>query len=206
MLRHSEQLCVKNGMMRLFPYIKTAPTGDIALLKPTDDELIAAYAGGTAEAFDALYARYRQRIYRYCFRATGFDQSTAADVCQEIWMRVVRAASSYQCNGHFDRWLFSLAHNCLIDRFREHRDDQAFDEEENVSLDDFVARFEDCESLETILLKLPLAQRSALLLHYTEGYKLAEIAALQETTTETIKSRVRYGISKLRRWMGDEHV
>ena len=205
MLLQHEQLRVKNGMMRFFTHIKPAPSSDIALLKPTDDELITAYAGGTANAFDALYARYRQRLYNYCFRSTGFDESSAADLCQEIWMRVVRAANSYQCNGHFDRWLFSLAHNCLVDRFRQHNDEQAF-ADEAVALDDFVARFEDCENLEAALLQLPIAQRSALLLHYTEGYSLAEIATLQETTTETIKSRVRYGISKLRRWMGDEHA
>lgn len=176
-------------------------------MKPTDDELIAAYAGGIEDAFEALYARYRQRVYRYCYRATGFDESTAADVCQEIWMRVIRAASTYQRKGHFDRWLFSLAHNCLVDRYRLTQDEQQLENQDAVALDDFVARFEHCELLEAQLKKLPAAQRSALLLHYTEGYNLAEIAALQSTTAETIKSRVRYGVSKLRSWMrADDHV
>ncbi|MGB0865940.1 MAG: RNA polymerase sigma factor [Granulosicoccaceae bacterium] len=175
-------------------------------MKPTDDELIIAYGGGTAEAFDALYARYSQRVYRYCFRALGFDESVAADVSQEVWMRVVRSAKSYRGKGAFDRWLFSLAHHCIIDRYRKHSPVSELVETDTVALDDFVARFEDCDNLEDALLKLPLAQRSALLLHYTEGYSLAEIANLECTSTETVKSRVRYGLKKLRHWMGGEHA
>lgn len=175
-------------------------------MKPTDDELIAAYAGGTSDAFDALYARYHRRVYSYCFRATGFEQSAAADLCQEVWMRVIRSASKYRGDNRFDRWLFSIAHNCLIDRFRQNDKLQFDNTQEAIALDDFVDRFEDCENLEAALQELPPAQRSALLLHYTEGYSLAEIASLHATTTETVKSRVRYGISKLRRWMGEEHA
>lgn len=175
-------------------------------MKPTDDELIAAYAGGTAAAFDALYARYQQRIYNYCYRAVGFDDSRAADLCQEIWMRMIKAAAIYKGDGRFDRWLFTLAHNCLVDRYRANAPEQSLDDEDAPALENFVARFEDCDNLESGLLKLPVVQRSALLLHYSEGYTLAEIATLQDSTTETIKSRVRYGINKLRSWMGDEHA
>ncbi len=175
-------------------------------MKPTDDELIAAYAGGAAEAFDALYTRYKQRVYRYCFRALGFDESAAADATQDIWMRVVRAAHNYASDGRFDRWLFSIAHNCVVDRFRDSKTAVAIADDDAMALDNFVARFEECERLERELLKLPVHQRSALLLHYTEGYSLAEIAALEKTTPETIKSRVRYGMNKLRGWMGGQHA
>lgn len=176
-------------------------------LKPTDDELIAAYAGGTADAFDALYARYRERVYSYCFRALSYDESQAADCCQEIWMKVIKAASTYRSNGHFDRWLFGLAHNCLVDRYRQQSKMLLSDsDDEAVSLENFVHRFEQCDNLQTALQKLPLAQRSALLLHYCEGYSLTEIADLQSISTQTIKSRLRYGLSKVRGWLGEDHV
>lgn len=193
--------------MRSLHLAKQTHTSCRPTLKPTDDELIAAYAGGTADAFDALYARYRQRVHNYCFRALGFDNSAAADACQEIWLRVIKAANNYRGDGHFDRWLFSLAHNCLVDRFRQLPAEAiGLDHDEAVDLHNFVARFEDCENLESVLSNLPFKQRSALLLHYTEGYSLAEIAELQHSSTETVKSRVRYGLSKLRAWMGDEHA
>jgi len=175
-------------------------------LKPTDDELIAAYAGGTADAFDALYARYRLRIYNYCYRSLGYDDNAAADLCQEIWLRMVKSAASYRGNGRFDRWLFSLAHNCLVDRYRQSSKGSTELTGEAVELNDFVARFENCENLESVLQKLPVEQRSALLLHYTEGYSLAEIAKLHDSSTETIKSRMRYGLAKLRSWMGEDDV
>ncbi len=178
-------------------------------VKPTDDELINAYAGGTVAAFDALYTRYQQRMYNYCYRALGYDDGLAADLCQEIWMRVIKAAGNYNSNGRFDRWLFSLAHNCLVDRYRANATDsvhtaQDIATQDIAAIDSFVARFEACDNLELALQALPPVQRSALLLHYSEGYSLAEIATLEDTSTETIKSRVRYGINKLRRWMGDD--
>lgn len=169
-----------------------------------DDVLLKQYVAGDAAAFDSLYSRYSERVWRYVFRASGFDNNTAADVCQEIWMKVVHSAPRFRASGRFDRWLFAIAHNAIIDRYRK-PDSVEKDVEDTPDLTNFVQRFAVTDELEQALNQLGAEQRSALLLHHVEGYTLDEIATLRHTGRETVKSRVRYGMTTLRRLLGGDH-
>ncbi|MEM9605043.1 MAG: sigma-70 family RNA polymerase sigma factor [Pseudomonadota bacterium] len=169
-----------------------------------DDALVSQYVSGDTAAFDRLYARYRERVWAYAYRASGFDTHRAADVCQDTWLRVVKGAPGYAARGRFDRWVFGIAHNVIVDH---HRRQQPTPSEPDTlpDLADFVHRFEVTDTLEQVLSTLRADQRSALLLHYVEGYTLDEIAALQSSGRETIKSRVRYGLNALRDRLGGTH-
>ncbi|MEM6987151.1 MAG: sigma-70 family RNA polymerase sigma factor [Pseudomonadota bacterium] len=172
----------------------------------SDDRLVARYAAGDADAFDSLYARYSDRVWRYAFRSAGFDQAAAADVCQDTWLRVIKGVGDYRASGRFDRWLFGIAHNVLVDRFRKADVAQGVSSElEAADLTDFVRRFEVTDNLEHALSTLSAEQRSALLLHYVEGHTLDEIAQLENSGRETVKSRLRYGLKRLRQRLGGEH-
>ncbi len=170
-----------------------------------DDTLLARYAAGDAGAFDSLYGRYKDRVWHYAYRSVGFDNAAAADVCQDIWLKVVRHAKRYQPNGLFDRWLFGIAHNTLIDRFRRTDPVASSSTAEPPDLAHFVERFAVTDQLEHALRQLSAAQRSALLLHHVEGYTLDEIAQLENPGPETVKSRMRYGIRSLRQLLGGSH-
>ena len=86
-----------------------------------DDTLMAAYAQGEAAAFEQLYERHRQALYRFVRRLLGTAHSAQVDeVFQDTWLRVVQARARWQPQGaSFRTWLFTLAHHRAIDCLRK---------------------------------------------------------------------------------------
>jgi RNA polymerase sigma-70 factor, ECF subfamily len=179
-----------------------------------DEALMLAYAAGDAPAFDALYARHRGGVYRYLVRQCG---STAADeLFQDVWMSVIRARGTYAPTAKFATFLYRIAHNRLVDHWRAngHRgllvvgaagdpdaDDDPLAGVPAPSADEPEARaslHELGERLRDAVASLPAAQREAFLLQHEGGLSLAEIAELTGAGVETVKSRLRYALDKLR--------
>jgi RNA polymerase sigma-70 factor (ECF subfamily) len=176
-----------------------------------DEDLMLAYARGDAAAFDRLYARHRGGVYRYVLRHCG-NAGTADELFQDIWMSVIRARATYTPAARFASWLYTLAHHRIVDHWRasgqatlvaidgDDPDDAAMAiagarrDEPDVR----AAQREASGRLHTALAALPLAQRDAFLLHQESGLSLAEIAQLTGVGVETVKSRLRYAISRLR--------
>src|SRR5579862_4725533 len=86
----------------------------------TDEALMARYARGEAEAFEVLYRRHEMRTWRYLERNMG-NRATADELMQEVWFAVARQASSYRVTAKFTTWLFTIAHNRMIDWMRTNR-------------------------------------------------------------------------------------
>jgi len=185
------------------------PTGDAALM--------LAYAAGDAAAFDALYSRHKGGVYRYLVRHCG-QAGTADELFQDVWMNVIRARATYVPSARFTTWLYRIAHNRLVDHWREsgrvefapaQGDDDDCDpldaipaartEEPDARAD---AR-EQSARLAAALRGLPAVQRDAFLLHQEGGLALAEIAELTGAGIETVKSRIRYALAKLRSELRD---
>ena len=76
-----------------------------------------AYAAGDAAAFDALYARHKGGVYRYVLRHCG-HAGVADELFQDVWMNVIRARASYAPTARFTTWLYRIAHNRVIDHWR----------------------------------------------------------------------------------------
>ena len=166
-----------------------------------------AYRSGDASAFDTLYARHRARLFRFVLRSIKV-RAAAEELYQEIWMRVIEARSTYQATARFTTWLYTIAHNRMVDHWR--RAGLAL-----VSLDDHdvpsnspdPARH--AEARETLarfaaaLERLPPAQREAFLLHEEGGLTVAEIAAATGSNEEAAKSRLRYAMAKLKAALDD---
>jgi len=177
----------------------------------TDEDLMLAYAAGDAAAFDALYTRHKGGVYRYLLRQCR-QGGVADELFQDVWMNLIRARASYAPTAKFTTWLYRLAHNRLIDHYRASghltlvsADDEAH--EETVAAlpgargDDPRVRAENRElgeRLRAAVAALPPAQREAFLLQQEGGLSLAEIAAVTGVGTETVKSRLRYALAKLR--------
>jgi RNA polymerase sigma factor (sigma-70 family) len=81
----------------------------------TDEALMLAYRDGDAAAFEALYGRWRGRLYRYLAHQA---RDNADELFQEVWMKVVGARGHYEVAAKFSTWLFRIAHNRLMDHFR----------------------------------------------------------------------------------------
>jgi RNA polymerase sigma-70 factor (ECF subfamily) len=165
-----------------------------------DEQLILAYRDGDAGAFDALYARHRGALYRFVLRSLK-DRAVAEELFQEAWIRVIEARGRYAPSAKFTTWLYTIAHNLLVDHWRrkgltlvELNDDHASPDNpaRQAEARETAARF--LQALEA----LPPAQREAFLLHEEAGMTVAEIAAATGTNEEAAKSRLRYAVTKLK--------
>jgi RNA polymerase sigma-70 factor (ECF subfamily) len=177
----------------------------------TDEDLMLAYAAGDGAAFDALYARHKGGVYRYLLRQCR-QGGVADELFQDVWMNLIRARASYAPTAKFTTWLYRLAHNRLIDHYRAsaHLSLVSADDEAHVDAiaalpghrgDEPQVRAENSElgeRLRAAVAALPPAQREAFLLQQEAGLSLAEIAELTGVGTETVKSRLRYALAKLR--------
>lgn len=207
------------------PMLAFAPDGATG-----DEDLMQAYAAGDAAAFDALYERHRGGVYRYLVRHCG-NAAAADEMFQDVWMSVIRVRATYAPSAKFTTWVYRIAHNRVVDHWRatgqvelvsagsgppggghsggDPDDDDAPDPlaaiagargdepEVRVGAKQLGAR------LNAALAALPPVQRDAFLLHQEGGLGLSEIAELTGSGVETVKSRLRYALAKLRTELAD---
>jgi len=175
---------------------------------------MVSYGRGRPDAFETLYARHRKAVYRYVVRHCG-NGATADELFQDVWMNVIRARTTYTPTARFATWLYTLAHHRLVDHWRASGllKTMCIDADADVDVDDMIVAIpvagahtpEDLvgnrqvgERLRAALACLPPVQRDAFLLQQESGLSLAEIAALTGVGVETVKSRLRYAVAKLR--------
>ncbi|TMG73187.1 MAG: RNA polymerase sigma factor [Betaproteobacteria bacterium] len=176
-------------------------------MEAPDEELMAAYRDGDAAAFETLYARHRARLYRFVLRAVK-SRPIGEEVFQEIWLRVIEARGRYSPQARFTTWLYTIAHNHLVDHWRKRGLTLvALDGEETPGAspdpaDQAQAR-QALERFAAALQALPALQREAFLLHEEGELSVAEIAAATGTNEEAAKSRLRYAMAKLKAAMND---
>jgi len=181
-----------------------------------DEDLMLGYAAGDAAAFDTLYARHKGGVYRYLLRQCR-DAGIAEQLFQDVWMNLIRVRATYQPSAKFTTWLYTLAHNRLIDHHRasgrvtllsaddEHHAEivSALPASRRDEPESRAANRELGARLKDAVAALPPAQREAFLLQHEGGLTLEEIAALTGVGAETVKSRLRYATAKLRAELGD---
>jgi len=171
---------------------------------PEDSALLLRYRDGDVAAFEVLYRRHNDALYRYLLRLCR-HRDNADDVFQEVWGKVIKAADRYRPTAKFTTFLYHIAHNCFIDYLRRNRrhmhvgnlepDCQADPGDPTEML---VERSMARERLELALRDLPDEQRDVFLLHEEAGLDLDEIALITGSNRETTKSRLRYAVQKLR--------
>ena len=173
----------------------------------TDEELMLAYAGGDLLAFEMLYRRHRGMLYRFLLR-TLRHRADADELFQDTWSRLIAARERYRPEAKFTTWLLQIAHNLIVDRFRRHRPEASAEETETVfrhldapegeQPDRVLTEFEQRRRLQLALEELPDEQRVAFLLRVESGLGLDEIASITGAGRETVKSRLRYALARIR--------
>ena len=166
-----------------------------------------AYRDGNAGAFETLYGRHRTRLFRFVLRSVK-ERGAAEELFQDVWLRVIEARNRYAPRARFTTWLYSIAHNRLVDHWR--RKGLALVDLENVEVEgnnpDPARHAEARQGLQRFakaLEALPPAQREAFLLHEEAGMSVPEIAQATGAGEEAAKSRLRYAIAKLRTAVDD---
>jgi RNA polymerase sigma-70 factor (ECF subfamily) len=188
--------------------VKPAPPPDDA-----DETLMLRFAAGDMAAFDTLYARHELAVWRFVYRSVKV-QAVADDVLQDVWFAVARHASRYEARAKFRTWLFTLAHNRLVDHVRATRNhgsiDAGSDGDGEHSLADTLAADsgfgpvrqlqsrEQASALIAAVEQLPSEQREAFLLQAEGDLSVQEIAQATGVSFETAKSRLRYARASLR--------
>ena len=189
----------------------------------SDEQLMLAYRDGDAGAFDTLYRRHKGPVYRYMLRHCR-DAGVADELFQDVWMNLIRAREGYTVQAKFTTYLYTLAHNRLIDHYRkqgnvsmvsldvEPDDDTpavAFVAEPMAAARDEPEKHLDIKQqaaqLLALLGALPPPQREAFVLQYEGGLSVEEIADATGVTRETAKSRLRYALAKIRQGLGTWH-
>ncbi len=166
-----------------------------------DEQLMQDYSNGNAQAFDQLYTRHRGALYRYFNHQLG-NSAMVNDLYQGVWEKVIRARRSYRPAVPFTAWLFTIAHNHLIDHYRRQRpvndsptdslaDGRPGPEQTTISA-------EQQQHLLHGIAALPVEQKNTLLLKLESRLKMKEIARLTGVSRETVKSRLRYAVNKLK--------
>ena len=177
-------------------------------MESPDEELMLAYGRGDAGAFETLYGRHRGGLFRFVLRAVK-DRGVAEELYQEVWVRVIEARGRYAPKARFITWLYTIAHNLMVDHWRKKGlslvaldGDDVPNESANPA-----RQAEARESLGRLiqaLEALPAAQREAFLLHEEGGLSVAEIAAVTGSGEEAAKSRLRYAMAKLKAAVDDD--
>lgn len=178
-------------------------------MPPEDTALMLRYKDGDVTAFEVLYRRHNDALYRYLLRLCR-HRDTAEDLYQEVWSKIIKSRDNYRPTAKFTTFLYRVAHNCFIDyvrRNKRHMQPDGGDPDElahagngpEADVERDLAR----RRLEQALATLPDEQRDVFLLHEEAGLSLDNIAHVTGVNRETAKSRLRYAINKLKAAMND---
>lgn len=172
----------------------------------SDDVLMLAWTAGDTSAFELLYARHRGPLYRFLLRQLR-DNALADEFFQDVWQRVIAARHGWKPEAAFSTWLYRIAHNRLNDHWRglKHRppapedgDERAARVPDPTTPERELSEFEQRRRLQRAIEELPEDQREAVLLRLEQELSLDEIGAITGVGRETVKSRLRYALDKLR--------
>lgn len=170
---------------------------------PDDSALMLRYQDGDMAAFETLYRRHNDPLYRYLLRLCR-NRDTAEDLFQDVWGKIVKARASYRPTAKFTTFLYRVAHNCFIDHVRRNKrhvgaadTDVDLQPHPGETLETTTELSQARQRLATALLALPDEQRDVFLLHEEAGLSLDEIAFVTGSNRETAKSRLRYAKKKL---------
>lgn len=205
----------KSGLIRKTTAKVKAADGDMdlsasaqerALDEMSDELLMQAYANDDSLAFDTLYARYRVPLYRYMQRQISVSEDVLNELYQDVWLKLVNTRKQYQVKASFKTFLYQVAINTIRDYFRresvrkiitpleddnEVRDNQT-EPDQQAEQDQLMQKFQD------ILSALPAEQREVFLLREEAGLTSVQIAEMLQISVDTVKSRMRYAVSRLK--------
>jgi len=184
----------------------------------TDEELALAYVDGDNKAFDLLLSRNEVKLFSYIMFVVH-DEQMANDIFQETFVKAIVKLQnhSYTANGKFSSWLMRIAHNVIIDGYRDLHNFRAVDQgvENDLSrlrsdlvLDSFaereMVREQVLADVKKLMMFLPANQREVVYMRFYQEMSFKEIAETTNVSINTSLGRMRYAVINLRR-MAKEH-
>ena len=185
----------------------------------TDDMLVALYSKGNDKAFDVLLSRYQGKIFNYIFFIVR-NQELAEDLFQETFVKAIVTIQQgrYTADGKFASWLTRIAHNLVIDSYRQERNENTISNDEveadlfnNADLCDDNIEMQMVNEQTLIDVRrlvdaLPENQREVVYMRYYQNLSFKEIADIIGVSINTALGRVRYALNNMRRIAEEKHV
>ena len=185
----------------------------------TDEELVALYAKGDNTAFDVLLSRYKSSLYSYIFFIVH-NKDLAEDIFQETFVKVIMTIKQgrYVENGKFKAWITRIAHNLIIDNYRQERSENTISNDEvevdlfnNIKLcegtiEDNMVRHQVLLDVKKLVQHLPDNQREVLEMRYYQDLSFKEIADITGVSINTALGRMRYAILNMRRLAEEKQI
>ena len=189
------------------------------LCKLSDEQLVKNYANGYSDAFDTLLARYQQKIYSYILFLVH-DDEVADDLFQETFMKAIVTIRQgrYVESGRFSAWLTRIAHNLVIDKYRQDRNSNVISNDasdadlfNDVSLSDITVEMkmiteQSLTDVGRLLKELPDNQKEVLYMRFYQDLSFKEIADATGVSINTALGRMRYGLINLRKMVSERGI
>ena len=185
----------------------------------TDDQLVALYVSGKNEAFDVLLERYKDKLYSYIYYIIK-NADLADDLFQETFVKAIMTIKQgrYVETGKFYGWLTRIAHNLLIDQFRNERNENTVSNDETEGdLFNSCALYDDCtenmlayeqslNDVKKLMEHLPDNQREVVFMRYYQDLSFKEISDITGVSINTALGRMRYAILNMRRMAQENNI
>ena len=181
-----------------------------------DNTLVEMYSKGNDKAFDELLARYQSKLYSYIYFIVR-NVTLAEDLFQETFVKVITTIrqGNYSETGRFGAWLTRIAHNLIIDYFRQDKSENTISNDEtesdlfndvDLSDDDVETKMVNAQVLSDVrrlIGALPSSQREVVYMRFYQDLSFREIADLTGVSINTALGRMRYALINMRR-LADE--
>lgn len=185
----------------------------------TDDMLVARYSEGENKAFDELLTRYQSKLFNYIFFIVR-SQELAEDLFQETFVKAIVTIQQgrYSANGKFGAWLTRIAHNLIIDSFRQERNENTVsnDDSEVDLLNDAdlcddniemqMVNEQTLSDVRRLVDALPDNQREVVYMRFYQDLSFKEIADITGVSINTALGRMRYALLNMRRIAEEKHI
>lgn len=189
------------------------------LCKLSDEQLVKNYAYGDSDAFDTLLARYQQKIYSYILFLVH-DDEVADDLFQETFMKAIVTIRQgrYVESGRFSAWLTRIAHNLVIDKYRQDRNSNVISNDasdadlfNDASLSDITVEMkmiteQSLTDVGRLLKELSDNQKEVLYMRFYQDLSFKEIADATGVSINTALGRMRYGLINLRKMVSERGI
>lgn len=176
----------------------------------SDQELIKLYLKGDTSAFNTLVRRYHKPLYNYILKLVR-DRDAADDLAQTVFIRCMKSLKRLNDLDSFVPWLYKIAINLVRDYWRRKKEVLSLDDEsdsgnlwENIVTSDSnphekAEAEQRAELVKRALAALPPEQKEVLVLKIYQGLKFTEIAQIVDAPLNTVKSRMYYGLTAMKK-------
>jgi RNA polymerase sigma-70 factor (ECF subfamily) len=156
----------------------------------SDEDLVRRFVSeGLSDAVDVLLRRHQDRVLGLAYRILG-NRADALDASQEVFVAVFRKAGSFRHKSAFTTWLYRLTVNACNDHARRRSRLPQAAEAVDVASPDAIGRADDRIAIAGALVRLPLEQRTAVVMRDLLGLSYEDIAEATGAAVGTVKSRI----------------